>query len=56
MQNLSLPDGTWQEIFNSNAAIYGEDNVSNAGANITSAHGMIEPIIPANGFVVIRKL
>src|SRR5208283_1746563 len=52
MQNLALPDGTWREIFNSNAAIYGGDNVGNGGANIISAYGMIEPIIPANGFVL----
>lgn len=56
MQNLSLPDTTWQEIFNSDAATYGGSNVGNAGGRITSANGVIEPVIPANGFIVFRKL
>jgi 1,4-alpha-glucan branching enzyme len=56
MQNLPIPDHTWQEIFNSDAAVYGGGNVGNARRSITSAHGMIEPVIPANGFVVFRKL
>jgi 1,4-alpha-glucan branching enzyme len=56
MQNLPIPDSTWQEIFNSDAAIYGGSNVGNAGAVITSSNGMIEPVIPANGLVVLQKL
>ena len=50
-----LPDGSWREVFNSDASIYGGDNVGNYGAAIPSAGGVINAVIPAHGFVVLLK-
>ncbi len=51
-----LPAGGWQEIFNSDAAIYGGDNVGNGGATLPVANGQINAVIPARGFVVFEKV
>jgi 1,4-alpha-glucan branching enzyme len=51
-----LPAGGWQEIFNSDAAIYGGDNVGNAGAVLPAAGGRIQAIVPAHGFIVLEKV
>jgi 1,4-alpha-glucan branching enzyme len=51
-----LPSGGWQEIFNSDAAKYGGDNVSNGGATLQVNGGQINAIIPPHGFVVFEKL
>ena len=50
-----LPDGVWREVFNSDASVYGGDNVGNYGATIPSAGGAINLIIPAHGFIVLLK-
>jgi 1,4-alpha-glucan branching enzyme len=50
-----LAAGGWQEIFNSDSAIYGGSNVGNEGATLTVANGQISPVLPANGFVVFEK-
>ena len=50
-----LLDGKWRELFNSDAAIYGGDNVGNFGADIPAANGRIQIRVPANGFVVLEK-
>jgi 1,4-alpha-glucan branching enzyme len=50
-----LPTGGWQEIFNSDAAIYGGDNVGNSGATLRVNGGQINAVIPAHGFVVFEK-
>ena len=34
--SLAIPDAGWKEIFNSDAAIYGGQNVGNSGAMIPS--------------------
>ena len=52
--NGHLPDRSWQEVFNSDASVYGGQNVGNAGGTITSHGGFAEAVIPANGFVVFR--
>jgi 1,4-alpha-glucan branching enzyme len=52
---LSIPNGGWKEIFSSDAAAYGGNNVGNAGAVIQSNNGRIEVNIPANGFVIFVK-
>jgi 1,4-alpha-glucan branching enzyme len=57
MQAISgtLPDGSWQEIFNSDAAVYGGNGVGNFGAAIPSAQGQMQLIIPANGLLILSK-
>jgi 1,4-alpha-glucan branching enzyme len=52
---LALPNAGWKEIFNSDAAIYGGQNVGNGGAIIPSAQGRLNVVIPASGFVVFVK-
>jgi 1,4-alpha-glucan branching enzyme len=51
----ALPDGNWQEIFNSDANNYGGANVGNFGAVVPSSQGNIRVRIPANGFLVFSK-
>ena len=51
----SLPDGNWREIFNSDAAIYGGNNVGNYGTAIPSSQGRIQLVIPANGILILSK-
>jgi hypothetical protein len=50
-----LPSGGWREIFNSDAATYGGENVGNGGATLQVSGGQINAIIPAHGFVVLRN-
>ncbi len=50
-----LPAGGWQEVFNSDAAVYGGANVGNSGATLQANGGVINAVIPAHGFVVLRK-
>jgi len=50
-----LPTGGWREVFNSDASIYGGNNVGNAGATLQVNGGEINAVIPANGFVVFEK-
>jgi 1,4-alpha-glucan branching enzyme len=52
---LAIPNAGWKEIFNSDAAIYGGQNMGNSGATILSNQGCLNIIIPANGFVVFAK-
>jgi len=52
---LAIPNAAWKEVFNSDAAIYGGQNIGNRGAVIPSNHGRIDVVIPANGFVVLVK-
>jgi 1,4-alpha-glucan branching enzyme len=51
-----LPAGGWQEIFNSDATVYGGANVGNGGATLQASGGQINAIIPARGFVVLAKV
>ncbi len=50
-----LPDGAWTEIFNSDAAIYGGNNIGNYGASLYAAGGSIQMRIPANGLLVLAR-
>ena len=52
---LAVPDAGWKEIFNSDAAMYGGQNVGNSGAILPSSQGRLTLVIPANGFVVLVK-
>jgi 1,4-alpha-glucan branching enzyme len=51
-----LPSGSWREIFNSDAAIYGGDNVGNGGGTLQVSGGQINAVIPAHGFVVLQNV
>jgi 1,4-alpha-glucan branching enzyme len=51
-----LPDGSWREVFNSDAAIYGGSNVGNFGADLPASGGRFEARLPAAGFVVFQRL
>jgi 1,4-alpha-glucan branching enzyme len=50
-----LADGAWSELFNSDAAIYGGNNIGNFGASLSAASGRIQIRVPANGFVVFAR-
>jgi 1,4-alpha-glucan branching enzyme len=52
---LAIPNARWKEVFNSDAAIYGGQNIGNGGATISSDQGRLNVVIPANGFVVFVK-
>jgi 1,4-alpha-glucan branching enzyme len=52
---LAIPDGGWKEIFNSDAGIYGGQNVGNSGQTIRSSAGRINVAVPANGFVLLVR-
>ena len=51
-----LPSGGWREIFNSDAAVYGGDNVGNGSATLQVNGGQINAVIPAHGFVVLQNV
>jgi 1,4-alpha-glucan branching enzyme len=51
-----LPAGGWREIFNSDAAIYGGNDVGNGGTTLSVNGGQINAVIPAHGFVVFQKV
>ena len=53
--SMAIPDAGWREVFNSDAAIYGGQNVGNAGATIPSHGSEFAAKLPANGFVVFVK-
>ena len=50
-----LHPGHWQETFNSDAGLYGGQNVGNFGAAVASEGGRIEVRIPANGLLVFQR-
>jgi 1,4-alpha-glucan branching enzyme len=52
---LAIPNAEWKEIFNSDAAIYGGQNVGNWGSTFSSAQGRLNVVIPANGFALFAK-
>jgi 1,4-alpha-glucan branching enzyme len=51
-----LPDGAWREIFNSEAGVYGGDDVGNGSAIIASSAGRLEAVLPMNGFIVLLRV
>src|SRR5215813_7566852 len=51
-----LPDGVWREVFNSDAALYGGQNIGNFGTDIPVTNGRLQIRIPANGLLVLQKL
>jgi 1,4-alpha-glucan branching enzyme len=52
---LAIPNAGWKEIFNSDATIYGGQNIGNWGSVILSIQGRLNVVIPARGFVVVVK-
>jgi 1,4-alpha-glucan branching enzyme len=52
----SLPNGAWLEVFNSASSLYGGDNTGNFGGQVASRGGYIGPVVPANGFVILRRI
>jgi 1,4-alpha-glucan branching enzyme len=52
---LAIPNAGWKEIFNSDAAFYGGQNIGNGGATIFSDQGRLNLVIPANGLVLFVK-
>jgi 1,4-alpha-glucan branching enzyme len=48
-------NGSWREIFSSDATIYGGTGISNEG-EIESVDGQLTVKTPARGFVVLRHL
>ena len=50
-----LPTGGWRELFNSDATIYGGNNIGNCGATLQVNNGEINAVIPAHGFVIFEK-
>jgi len=51
----SLEDGLWREVFNSDAAVYGGNNIGNSGGTIMTRGGYIGPALPYSGFVVFQR-
>jgi 1,4-alpha-glucan branching enzyme len=51
-----LPAGGWREMFNSDAAAYGGDNIGNSGATLQVNTGQINAVIPAHGFAIFGKV
>jgi 1,4-alpha-glucan branching enzyme len=52
---LAIPDAGWKEVFNSDAASYGGQNIGNYGATLRSNGGRLTVRIPGNGFVLLVK-
>jgi 1,4-alpha-glucan branching enzyme len=50
-----LNTARWQEIFNSDASIYGGDAIGNSGGNVFARDGSMQVVIPANGLVVLVR-
>ncbi len=50
-----LNTARWQEIFNSDASIYGGDALGNSGGNIFARDGSMQVVIPANGLLVLIR-
>ncbi|HEX9986585.1 MAG TPA: alpha-amylase family glycosyl hydrolase [Thermoanaerobaculia bacterium] len=49
---LDVP-GDWQELFNTDSALYGGDNIGNEGRILRAADGVM---VPANGAIVLRRV
>ncbi len=54
--NPRLPDDRWREVFNSDSDRYGGDRVGNNGAVIPASGGALHAVIPANGFIVLKRV
>lgn len=52
----SLSSKNWREVFNSDAGPYGGSNWGNAGRMFYAHEGHLTVIVPANGFVVFKRI
>ncbi len=52
----SLSGKNWREVFNSDAGPYGGSNWGNAGRSFYAHEGHLTVIVPANGFVVFKRI
>jgi 1,4-alpha-glucan branching enzyme len=55
MPTGGLGAGSWREVLNSDAAIYGGGNVGNGGALLSSSDAGMQLVIPANGLLVLQE-
>jgi 1,4-alpha-glucan branching enzyme len=55
-QNSRLWDGEWKEVFNSDATDFGGNNVGNMSATMRISGGVVNCVIPYNGFVVFQRI
>ena len=44
----------WQELFNSDAAVYGGGDIGNGGRALQPAGDELNPVLPASGVLVFR--
>jgi 1,4-alpha-glucan branching enzyme len=51
-----LPDGSWREVFNSDASLYGGHDIGNFGTDVPAIGGRIQVRISANGFLIFQKI
>jgi 1,4-alpha-glucan branching enzyme len=56
IESSQLGNNRWQEIFNSDASVYGGDNMGNLGINLNANNSRIHVILPANGFLVLERV
>ena len=54
IQNGTIADGQWREIFNSDAAVYGGSGLANQEL-ISSARGVFTVRVPANSVLVFKR-
>jgi 1,4-alpha-glucan branching enzyme len=55
LSHPSLRDDGWRECFNSDARAYGGDDIGNRGSTLRATGGVLDLVIPANGFVVFER-
>jgi 1,4-alpha-glucan branching enzyme len=54
IQDSRIPDGSWREVFSSDATQYGGGGLLNGG-QITSGGGAVSVDIPANSILVLQR-
>ena len=55
-ESRAIWDGAWREIFNSDAALFGGQNIGNLGATLTIVNGAVNCVVPANGLVILQRV
>lgn len=56
INSSNITPGRWREVFNSNSAIYGGDDMGNGGRVIFSNAGSFNCIIPKNSVMIFVKI